>query len=167
MEDGDNASADRSDEPSDSHDQSAPDLNESLRQIDAAGRASLDALGAAGKTLRSLLAADVALARSALARTLTFAGVALVFGASAWLLAMSALVVFISRQLGWPWWLALLACALLSLLVTIVAISQAMRYFEHTRMQATRRQLARLGVGVATDADAAPDPAEHAANSTP
>lgn len=147
-------------------DQTPPDLSESLRQVGAAGRASLGALGDTGKALRSLLAADVSLARSAFGRTLAFTGVAIVFGASTWLLLMTTLVVFLSRQLGWPWWLALLSCALLSLVVTAIAIRRGMRYFDHTRMQATRRQLARLGIGEADESSATPASSETSASDT-
>ena len=83
-------------------------------------------------------------------------GVAIVFGASCWLLLMAALIVFLSRQLGLPWAVSLLLCALLSGAVTVWAAWQADRYFDHTRMQATRRQLARLGIGEL--ADFTPDP---------
>lgn len=124
-----------------------PDLAESLRQIGATGRAGLGAAGDAAKAFRTLFAADVSLARSAFGRTLALTGVAIAFGASCWLLLMAALIVFLSRQLGWAWSVSLVVCALLSGVVTAWAIWQADRYFEHTRMQATRRQLARLGIG--------------------
>jgi hypothetical protein len=39
----------------------------------------------------------------------------------------------------------------LSAAITGWAIWQAQRYFDHTRMQATRRQLARLGIGELAD----------------
>lgn len=125
----------------------APELAESLRQVGAAGRASLGAATDAAKAFRTLLIADVSLARSALGRTLALTGVAIAFGASAWLLLMATLVVYLTRGLGWSWSLALLVTALLSLAITAVAAWQGMRYFEHTRLQATRRQLARLGIG--------------------
>ncbi|MDQ3205300.1 MAG: phage holin family protein [Pseudomonadota bacterium] len=125
----------------------APDLGESLRQIRDAGRAGLSAAGDASKAMRSLVAADVSLARSAFGRTLAFTGVAIVFGASAWLLMMAALVVVLSRQAGLPWSVSLLIPALLSAAVAGFAAWRGMRYFEHTRLQATRRQLARLGLG--------------------
>ena len=127
------------------------DLAESLRQIGATGRAGLGAAGDAAKAFRTLFAADVSLARSAFGRTLALTGVAIAFGASCWLLLMAALIVFLSRQLGWPWSVSLLVCALLSGVVTGWAMWQAERYFEHTRMQATRRQLARLGIGELSD----------------
>ena len=127
------------------------DLAESLRQIGATGRAGLGAAGDAAKAFRTLFAADVSLARSAFGRTLALTGVAIAFGASCWLLLMAALIVFLSRELGWPWTASLLVCALLSGVVTGWAMWQAERYFEHTRMQATRRQLARLGIGELSD----------------
>ena len=98
-----------------------------------------------------MLAADVSLARSAFGRTLAFTGVAIVFGASSWLLLMAGLIVFLNRGLGVPWTLAVLLCALASGAVAGWAIWQGQRYFEHTRLQATRRQLARLGIGELAD----------------
>ncbi|MGH8084003.1 MAG: phage holin family protein [Lysobacter sp.] len=148
-----------SDEPRDSDegfDALPPDLLEAMRQIGATGRASLGAAGDTANALRTLVVADVALARSALGRSLAFSGFAVAFGASAWLLLMATLVVFLSRQLGWPWSAALLVPALLSVLTTAIAGWFAMRYFEHTRLQATRRQLARLGIGEL--AEFMPDP---------
>ena len=127
------------------------DLAESLRQIGATGRAGLGAAGDAAKAFRTLVTADVSLARSAFGRTLALTGVAIAFGASCWLLLMAALIMFLSRQLGWSWSVSLLVCALLSGAVTAWAMWQADRYFEHTRMQATRRQLARLGIGELSD----------------
>lgn len=124
-----------------------PEVLESVRQLRDTGRASYGAGKDAVKAFRSLLAADVSLARSAFGRTLAFTGVAIAFGASAWLLAMAALVVWLIRVLGWPWSGSLLASAVVSLLVTGFATWRAITYFEHTRMKATRRQLARLGVG--------------------
>ncbi len=133
-----------------------PDLAEAFREVSAAARAGLSEAGHAAKAFRTLLAADVSLARSAFGRAMALTGVAIVFGASCWLLLMAALIVFLSRQLGLPWAVSLLLCALLSGAVTVWAAWQADRYFDHTRMQATRRQLARLGIGEL--ADFTPDP---------
>ena len=134
----------------------APDLADSIREVGAAARAGLGEVGHAAKAFRTLLAADVSLARSAFGRAMALTGVAIVFGASCWLLLMAALIVFLSRQLGLPWAASLLLCALLSGAITVWAAWQADRYFDHTRMQATRRQLARLGIGEL--ADFTPDP---------
>jgi len=133
-----------------------PDLLEAMRQIGATGRASLGAAGDTAKALRTLVVADVSLARSALGRSLALSGFAVAFGASAWLLLMATLVVFLSRHLGWSWSAAMLVPALLSVVAAAIAGWFAMRYFEHTRLQATRRQLARLGIGEL--ADFMPDP---------
>lgn len=129
------------------HERAAAGIAEALRELGAGGRATLEAGRDAGKALRILLAADISLARSAFGRTLAFTAVAIAFGASAWLLLMATLVVGLSRGLGWSWPLALLATAGLSVAVTVAAAWRALRYFEHTRLQATRRQLARLGIG--------------------
>ena len=133
----------------------APDLGEFDSEVGDAAREGLRTGGAA-KAFRALLAADVSLARSAFGRAMALTGVAIVFGASCWLLLMAALIVFLSRQLGLPWAASLLICACLSGAVTLWAAWRADYYFDHTRMQATRRQLARLGIGEL--ADVAPDP---------
>lgn len=124
-----------------------PGVTQAIHQLRDSGRAGIGAAGEAAKAMRSLVAADFSLARSAFGRTLAMTGVAIAFGASAWLLLMTTAVVFMSTALGVGWALSLLIAALLSVAVTWWAGWRAMRYFEHTRMQATRRQLARLGIG--------------------
>ena len=125
----------------------APGLSAAAEALARDGRAGLQAASDAAKALRILVSADVSLARSAFGRTLAFTGVAIAFGASAWLLLMGGLIVWMSRGLGLAWSLSMLLTAVLSIVVTAVAGWMAMRYFEHTRMKATRRQLARLGIG--------------------
>jgi hypothetical protein len=124
-----------------------PDLLHAVDELlDAAGStwtAGSDAL----KAFRILLLADVSLARSAFGRTLAMTGVAIAAGASAWLLLMTAVIVFLSRQLGVPWAAALLGCAALSGAIATWAVWRADRYFDDTRLRASRRQLARLGIG--------------------
>lgn len=134
----------------------APGIDEAVRELGTAGRATFEAGRDAGKAFRILLAADISLARSAFGRTLALTGVAIAFGASAWLLLMAALIVALTRGIGMSWALALLLTALLSVAVTAGAAWMATRYFEHTRLKATRRQLARLGLGEL--ADFMPDP---------
>ena len=129
----------------------APDIAEALRGFGASGRAGLKAANDAAKALRTLVVADFALARSAFGRTLALTGVAIAFGASSWLLLMATLIVALSRGLGWPWPLSLLLTALLSVTITVLAAWWAARYFEHTRMHATRRQFARLSLGELSD----------------
>jgi hypothetical protein len=129
----------------------APGIDDAVRELGAAGRATYEAGRDAGKAFRILVAADISLARSAFGRTLALTGVAIAFGASAWLLLMAALIVGLSRGFGMSWALAMLLTALLSVAVTAAAAWGATRYFEHTRMKATRRQLARLGIGELSD----------------
>jgi hypothetical protein len=116
----------------------------------------------ASKAFRSLFAADVSLARSAFGRSVAFTGLAIAFGASAWLLLMAMTVVLLRMQAGLSWALATLACAALSLVTCALASWRAMHYFEHTRMQATRRQLARLGIGELADFTPTPGSARSA-----
>lgn len=126
---------------------SAPGLRDSVRELGDGGRATLEAGRDAVKALRLLIAADVSLARSAFGRTLACTGAAIAFGGSAWLLLMAALVALLSIGLGWSWPVSLLLTGVASLVLAVLGGWMAMRYFEHTRLQATRRQLARLGVG--------------------
>lgn len=128
-------------------DAKAPDMEESLRQLGATGRATWRAGRDASKAFRILLSADISLARSAFGRTLAFTGLAIAFGASAWLLLMAALIAWLSMSLGWAWSLSMLLAAVLSIVATGLGGWKAMGYFDHTRMQATRRQLGRLGIG--------------------
>ena len=87
---------------------------------------------------------------------------AIAFGASAWMLLMATLTALLHDLLDWSWTLSLATCAGLSLLVTAFGVWRSIHYFEHTRMQATRRQLARLGFGELSDL--MPDP--HSPEST-
>ena len=130
---------------------SAPGIDETVRQLGATGRATWAAGRDASKAFRILLAADVSLARSAFGRTLAFTGAAIAFGASAWLLLMAALIAGLNLWLGWSWSVSLLLTGVLSAAITVAAGWQAMRYFDHTRLQATRRQLARMGIGELSD----------------
>ena len=122
-----------------------PGLEESLRRVGQSGK---DALGSAkdtGRALRRLVSADLALARSAFGRGLAWAGVAIVFGASAWLLLAGALIALL-QSFGWSWLASLSFAAGLSIVVTLFAAWRVGHYFDHTGMHATRRQLHRLGL---------------------
>jgi hypothetical protein len=130
--------------------QTVPGIEEALREFGAEGRAGLKAAGDVAKALRLLVAADISLARSAFGRALALTGVAIAFGASGWLLLMAAMIAAMQAA-GVSWLLSLLIAALLSVAVTAGAGIAAMRYFEHTRLQATRRQFARLGFGELAD----------------
>ncbi len=152
-------SASSGEEPQAKRDGAGPDIAEAFREFSASGRAGLKAANDVAKALRILIAADFSLARSAFGRTLALTGVAIAFGASSWLLLMASVIVALTRGLGWSWTLALLLTAAISVAATILAAWWAARYFEFTRMQATRRQFARLGLGEL--ADFMPDPDSH------
>ena len=124
---------------------SAPGIDESVRQASVAGRATLASARDTGRALRSLISADLALARSATGRALAWVGVAIVFGASTWLLAMGALIALLQR-FGWRWLQSLDVATVLSLGVTALAIWRTGAHFDNAGMHATRRQLAKLGI---------------------
>lgn len=129
----------------------AADLLAALRELLGAGGGTWTAGREALTALRILVLADISLARSAFGRTLAMTGVAIAAGASAWLMLMAALIVFMSNRLGVPWSLSLLLCALVSGAITGWAIWRAQAYFEDTRLRTSRRQLARLGIGELAD----------------
>lgn len=138
------------------------DLLDAFREVGEAGRSGFAAAKQAGEALRALVVADIALARSALGRALAFTAVAIVFGVSAWLLLMAALVAVLVGTLQWSWMLSLAVVAFANVAVTAWAGWRAIGYFEHTRMKATRRQLARLGIGDGDGAAAGKDEAKAA-----
>ena len=92
--------------------QAAPGIEETLRGLREEGRAGLKAASDAAKALRILVAADIALARSAFGRTLAFTAVAIAFGASSWLLLMAAMIAAMQAA-GLSWLASLLIAALL------------------------------------------------------
>lgn len=122
-----------------------PRLDESIRQVGQAGRATVDSAKHTMRSLRRLASADFALARSAFGRALAWSGVAIVFGASAWLLLAGTLIALMVRW-GMSWFHSLLITSVLSLAVTGYAIWRVSYFFRHTGMHATRRQLSRLGL---------------------
>lgn len=132
--------------PGDAAEEKPPHLDESVRRIGAAGKATLASAKDTGRALRSLISADLALARSALGRALAWVAVGIVFGASAWLLVVGALIAVLQR-LGWSWLQSLSFAAVLSSVVTGIAVWRTIHYFDRAGMHATRRQLARLGIG--------------------
>ncbi|KGQ17945.1 putative membrane protein [Lysobacter dokdonensis DS-58] len=125
----------------------APGIADALKELGDTGKATWAAGREAATALRILVTADFSLARSAFGRTLAFTALAIIFGASAWLLLTAALIAWLSLNAGWAWWMSLLVCGVSSVLLAGLAGWMAVRYFEHTRMKATRRQLARLGIG--------------------
>jgi hypothetical protein len=138
--------------------------------VGAAGKSSLEATSDAAKAFRSLFFADVSLARSAFGRTMAFAGLAVACGASAWLLLMATTIAVLRGTFGWGWATSMLTCAGISVLMAGIAAWIASHYFEHTRLKATRRQLARLGLGELADltpTPGSPQPAKQATENLP
>ena len=123
----------------------SPDLTDSIRQVGDAGRDTLQSARQTLRSLRRLASADFALARSAFGRALAWSGVAIVFGASAWLLLAATLIAFL-QYLGLSLFVALLIASLTSLVVAGYAVWRVSYFFHHTGMHATRRQLSRLGL---------------------
>ncbi|MBL8256820.1 MAG: phage holin family protein [Pseudoxanthomonas mexicana] len=134
-----------SDAPRDTDAPPPPDLIDSLKEVGEAGRAAFGSAKDTGRAMRALVSADFALARSAFGRALAWAGVAIVFGASAWLLVTGALIALMQR-FGFSWLQSLSFAALLSLAVAGFAAWKVGRYFDHTGLHATRRQLSKLGL---------------------
>lgn len=137
-------------------------LGEALHALGDQSRQSLRAALASGQALRELLAADLALARAALGRSLVFAGTAAALGAAAWLLLLAAGVAGL-RALGLPWAAALLIAAVVGAAGAMMCGLAARRSLAHADLQATRRQLARLfpvpdHAADTTDTDHSPRP---------
>ena len=98
-----------------------PSLEESLRAVSEAGSASLGATVDSLRALRGLISADLAMARSAAGRGLAWAGAAVVFGATAWLLATAWIVSLLERVNGLSWLSALAIATVFNLAITALA----------------------------------------------
>lgn len=133
-----------------------PHLDESVRRIRDAGRGTLDAAFGTGRAMRKLLVADIALSRSALGRAMAWTAVAIVFGASAWLLTAATMIAMLRNVLDWSWLASISLTALVSLALAALASWRASVFFDHTGLHATRRQLARMGIGDGGLEDEAP-----------
>jgi len=123
----------------------APHLDESIRRIRAAATETFGSGLDSGRALRKLVSADFALSRSALGRALAWSAVSVVFGASAWLLAMGAAIALL-QSWGLSWLASISIATLISLVVTTLAAWRVSVFFDYAGMHATRRQLARLGM---------------------
>ena len=133
-----------------------PHLDESIRRIRAAATETFSSGLDSGRALRKLVSADFALSRSALGRGLAWSAVGVVFGASAWLLAMGAAIALL-QSWGLSWLASISVTALFSLIVTAFAAWRVSVFFDYAGMHATRRQLARLGLFSEGDDDDADD----------
>ncbi len=122
-----------------------PHLDESVRRVGAAGRETFGAGRDTFRALRRLVGADIALARGAIVRALPWAVLAVVFAFSTWLMLLAVLVAAF-HALGLGWLAATALAAVVSLLATGLAGWRAATYLRHAGLQATRRQLSRLGI---------------------
>ena len=93
-----------------------------MHALGADSRAGLKAASDSLKALRILVAADFSLARSAFGRALAFTGVAIAFGASAWLLLMGAMIAAMQAA-GISWLVSLLIASGLSIAITVGAVT--------------------------------------------
>jgi hypothetical protein len=122
-----------------------PDLAHAAQAV---GRAGLDAGREAWgvvSSFRRLVAADLTLSRVAFGVTIAWTAGAIVLGASAWIFLMAVAVIALQRSgLSLLW--ALLTPALVSALGAGLCAWLAQRVFQHTSLDATRRQLARFGL---------------------
>ena len=131
----------------------APHVDESVRRIGKSGRDTAKSALDTGRALRRLISADFALARSATGRAMAWVAIGVVFGASAWLLLMGALIVLLQRIDGISWLGSFTITALVSLVVTGRAGGRASVFFDSAGMHASRRQLQRLGLFSEDDED--------------
>ncbi len=129
-----------------SADAATPSLEDSLRQVGRSGKAGLSSAWDTARALRKLAMADFALARVAMARAMVWMSAAAVFGVCTWLLLMGVLIALLQHN-GFSWLASVSIAAGLSLAMTILGVVQTLRYFEFTRMEATRRQLKAMGIG--------------------
>lgn len=125
----------------------APHFDESVRRIGKAGKATFASSIDTGRALRKLVAADFALARSATGRAAAWLAAAIVFGATSSLLLMGAVVALMRVTFELSWLGSILVAALVSLVATGVAGWRAALFFDLAGMHASRRQLARIGIG--------------------
>lgn len=149
----------------------APHIDESARRIGGGAKALVSSAKDTGRALRRLISADFALSRSALGRGLMWTGIAVVFGASAWLLVCATTIALLRNTLGWSWLASISSAAAASLAVALFASWRVSVFFDYAGMHATRRQLAKLGIadepGIDDDEDAAPFPAADPPPPTP
>ena len=122
-----------------------PHLDESVRRVTAAGRQTLSSGRDTARALHRLFRADLALARAALGRAAAWLALTVVFGTSAWLLIITFLVILL-HSFGLSWLVSALIAATINLAITALAAWRVVVYARHSGLQATRRQLAHMGL---------------------
>lgn len=150
----------------DSEPSSPPPLGEAARSVCDAARAFAGAGGSATTTLRRLLLADLALARTAATQGALLFVAAAVLAFTGWVL-LTALAVWGLHAAGLGWGAALALPALADLLLTALLAWRALAVLRLADLQTTRQQLASLvgdartlvAAGLArADVAAEPDP---------
>ena len=116
-------------------------LKQDLGSVLDAGRGVAREYGGLGSAFRRLLLADLSLSRQALVRGLVFLLLCALAAGTAWVTAMTMVIVGL-WQLGLPWMVAFLVPLAISLGVAWVAWLHARRALSYSDFDATRRQLA-------------------------
>ena len=123
----------------------APALAQAAQDVGRAGlEAGREAWGVV-TAFRRLVAADLTLSRVAFGTAMAWTAGAVILGASGWIFFMGTAVLALQRA-GFSLMWALLVPALLSAIGAGVCAWMGMRVFQHTSMDATRRQLSRFGL---------------------
>ena len=78
-------------------------------------------------------------------RAAAWLALTVVFGTSAWLLVITFLVILL-HSFGLSWLVSALIAATINLAITALAAWRVVVYARHSGLQATRRQLARMGL---------------------
>ena len=78
-------------------------------------------------------------------RAAAWLALTVVFGTSAWLLVITFLVILL-HSFGLSWLVSALIAAAINLAITALAAWRVVVYARHSGLQATRRQLARMGL---------------------
>jgi uncharacterized membrane protein YqjE len=123
-----------------------PDVAQAAKLLGQAGVEVGRSAWEAMRHLRTLFAADLSLSRSAFGMTLAWAGAGIALGASAWLFFMTLLVLWL-QSTGWVGWVgAVTLPAVVSAIGAAICVWRAVDVFGDTRLDATRRQLEKLGM---------------------
>lgn len=133
-------------EPERAPGEAPPGLDDAAREIGDVAGSTVTAALAVLTSFRRLVAADIAQSRAAFGRALAYTGLAVAIGSSACLLLVTLLVVVLSNM-GLSWVEALLVIMLATALPAAWFTWRAVQAYGHTQLEATRRHLARLGLG--------------------
>jgi hypothetical protein len=116
-------------------------LKQDVGSLLEASRGVAREYGGVGSAFRRLLLADLSLSRVALVRGLVFLLLCALAAGTAWVMAMTMLIVGL-WQLGLPWMVAFFVPLAISVGVAWVAWLHARKALSYSDFDATRRQLA-------------------------